>query len=132
MGHGHFKNGHFSRISTTNLSGTGGTVVVVGPFIKKTNTAEEIRNAAFLKFTQQNKGFARKYKYEEKFHLVYPDGSIVENLPDGAAEFSLEGYRNFVDPQKRYDRLRLYLCEKSRLALNEESILQITVFYVTY
>lgn len=131
MGHGHFKNGHFSRISTTNLSGTGGTVVV-GPFIKKTNTAEKIRNAAFLKFTQQNKGFARKYKYEEKFHLVYPDGSIVENLPDGSAELSLEGYRNFVDPQKRYDRLRLYLCEKSRLALNEESILQITVFYVTY
>lgn len=131
MGHGHFKNGLFSRISTTNLSGTGGTVVV-GPFNKKTNTAEEIRNAAFLKFTQQNKVFARKYKYEEKIHLVYPDGSVVENIPDGSAEFSLEGYRNFVDPQKRFDRLRLYLCKKSRLALNEESRLQITVFYVTY
>ena len=82
VGHGHFKNGLFARISSTNLSGTGGTVVV-GPFSKKTATAEEIRNAAFLKFTQQNKGFARKYKYQEKFYLVYPDGSIVENLPDG-------------------------------------------------
>lgn len=99
MGHGHFKNGLLSRISTTNLSGTGGTVVV-GPFNKKTNTAEEIRNAAFLKFTQQNKVFARKNKYEEKFHLVYPDGSIVENIPenipDGSAEFSFSYKRDSI------------------------------------
>ncbi|XP_069126951.1 uncharacterized protein [Argopecten irradians] len=112
IGHGHFKRGTFSKISATSLSGCGG-IVVVGPFNKTGDTSEEIKTAAFDKFRQQNRYFRNKYKKVTQFHLVYPDGSVVKQLPDNSAAFSILAYRNYVDPQKRFDRLRLYLCEKS-------------------
>lgn len=114
VGHGHFKSSKFCRISATSLSSCGG-LVVVGPFSTTSNTAEEIRLAAFEKFSQQNRIFRKKYKSSDQVYLLFPDGSRVEGLPnkkDGM--FSIIAYRNFVDPTKRFDRLRLYLCDKGK------------------
>ncbi|KAK3107016.1 hypothetical protein FSP39_005117 [Pinctada imbricata] len=111
VGHGHFKAGKFSRISCTSLS-LGGGIVVVGPFAKTGNTSDDIRKAAYKKFCQQNRNFKQLFKSHKKLYLVYPDGTLVEKLPDGKEVFSILGYRDFLDPKKRFDRLRLYLCSK--------------------
>jgi hypothetical protein len=51
---------------------------------------------------------------------LYPDGKKVHYLPDGKEEFSINGYRNFLDPKKRFDRLRLYLCEIGNLVVSSK------------
>jgi len=53
----------------------------------------------------------KRLKTAEQMTLVYPDGTKVISLPDGSDEFSIKGYRDFLDPNKKYDRLRLYLVE---------------------
>ncbi|XP_033758492.1 uncharacterized protein LOC117340824 [Pecten maximus] len=119
VGHGHFKSGRFTRISATSLSSCGG-LVVVGPFSTTTNTSEEIRLAAYEKFCRQNRMFRKKYKSSDQLYLLFPDGSRVEGLPNRKdANFSIIEYRNFVDPTKRFDRLRLYLCDKVNFELSQ-------------
>jgi len=49
-------------------------------------------------------------------------------LPDKSEEFSIVGYRNYLDPQKRFDRLRLYLCDKGKLRWNNLSTITIHVY----
>lgn len=93
------------------MSGCGG-LVVVGPFTKTGNTSEQIKNAAFEKLSQQNRSFRQKYKSSDQFYLLYQDGTKVTSLPDNSDEFSIQGYRDFIDASKRFDRLRFYLCEK--------------------
>ena len=95
------------------MLGLGG-LVVVGPFSKTGNTNQEIKKAAFTKFCHQSRSFREKYKSSDQFVLLYPDGSLTQYLPDKSEEFSILRYRNFLDPRKRFDRLRLYLCEKSK------------------
>ncbi|XP_062589045.1 uncharacterized protein LOC134250694, partial [Saccostrea cucullata] len=109
VGHGQFKSGKFTRISANSLSLQGG-IVLVGPFNTEGNTTEEIKKAAFEKFSMQNRPFKQKFKSHTQFVLVYPDGKKVDMLPDGKEEFSILKYRNFLDPKKRFDRLRLYIC----------------------
>ncbi|XP_033747514.1 uncharacterized protein LOC117332638 [Pecten maximus] len=116
VGHGHFKSGRFTRISATSLSSCGG-LVVVGPFSTTTNTSEEIRLAAYEKFCRQNRMFRKKYKSSDQLYLLFPDGSRVEGLPN-RKDANIE-YRNFVDPTKRFDRLRLYLCDKVNFELSQ-------------
>ncbi|XP_069111435.1 uncharacterized protein [Argopecten irradians] len=111
VGIGRWTSGKFSRISEANLSICGG-IVVIGPFMKTENTALNIRDEAFKKFSTQNKLFQRRYKRSDEFFLLYPDGSKVKKLPDNSSNFTLKGYRDYLDPKRRYDRLRLYLCHK--------------------
>ncbi|XP_069109861.1 uncharacterized protein [Argopecten irradians] len=118
IGHGQFKAGRFTKITSSNLSGCGG-IVVVGPCEKSGNTSEELKNLAFMKFQQLNSSFRRKYKNSKQFMLLYPDGSPVGKLPDNSEEFSIEGYRNLLDPTKRFDRLRLYICETGNFHANQ-------------
>jgi len=47
--------------------------------------------------------------------LVYTDSSIVDNLPDGFAKFTIKGYRDYLDPIKKYERLRLYLVDTGNI-----------------
>lgn len=86
----------------------------MGPFSKSEKTAEAIKKAAFDKFRCVNRMFRQKYSKADRFFLVYGDGSVVDKLPDKSQDFTIEGYRNFLDPHKRLDRLRLFLCEKGK------------------
>lgn len=61
-------------------------------------------------FKIQNVNFQKLYKKSSDFVLVYPDGRLATTLPDSSEKFSIDGYRNFLDPKMKYDRLRLYLC----------------------
>jgi hypothetical protein len=112
VGLGRFKGDKFSKM-IGNGPGYGG-FVSVGPFLKTENTSEEIKTAAFTKFSQVSQQFRQKYKSKDDFYLTYPDGSMVNLLPDKSDTFSIIGYRNFLDPTRRFDRLRLFLCEKGK------------------
>lgn len=105
------------KITSLSLTGCGG-LVSVGPFPKTSNVSKEIRDAAFEKFAAQNRTFREKHRSANNFVLVYPDGSLVDKLPGSQEDFSLIGYRNSIDPHKRFDRLRLYICRKSKSLLN--------------
>ncbi|KAK3599013.1 hypothetical protein CHS0354_007480 [Potamilus streckersoni] len=39
--------------------------------------------------------------------------ALIQYLPDKSEKCSILGYRNFLDPLKHFDRLHLYLCEKT-------------------
>ncbi|XP_061191786.1 uncharacterized protein LOC133200045 [Saccostrea echinata] len=121
VGHGQFKLGKFTRISANSLSLQGG-IVLVGPFNTEGNTTEEIKKAAFEKFSMQNRLFKQKFESHTQFVLVYPDGKKVDMLPDGKEEFSILKYRNFLDPKKRFDRLRLYICNTKNYQENEVEV----------
>ncbi|XP_069110000.1 uncharacterized protein, partial [Argopecten irradians] len=124
ISHGHFTGGRFSKISVVSLSGLGGNVVV-GPFSKSGNTSDLIKKAAFEKFRCVNRIFRSKYSKLESVCLVYGDGSEVVKLPDNSADFSIEGYRNFIDPRKRFDRLRLFLCAKEQVIAAKSNFVEL-------
>lgn len=90
-------------------------MVIVGPFPKEGNVSDDIKKAAFEKFSDQNRVFKPKYNSNELFHLLYPDGSIVNKIPGSDEPFSIKGYRDSIDPQRRFDRLRLFLCTKGKI-----------------
>lgn len=101
-------------MAENNNSGIGGKVMV-GSIPKEGDTVQQIKRDAVRKFSQVNKNFDDKYgDNPHKFVLVYPDGSEVTGLPDKKTKFSLKGYKEFLDPRMKYDRIRLYLCEKSK------------------
>jgi hypothetical protein len=108
--------GVMKKMSASHKSGIGG-VVTVGPISKTANSAKEIKQLAYEKFSYICRPFRKKFDKIQKVELVYPDGALVDNLPDGSQLFTLKGYTDFVDPMKRYDRLRLYLCDASELSL---------------
>lgn len=85
----------------------------MGPLHIEEATTDDIKEAAFEQFKIQNVNFQKLYKKSSDFVLVYPDG----RLPDSSEKFSIDGYRNFLDPKMKYDRLRLYLCTRG-IALN--------------
>lgn len=111
VGHGQFKNSKFSKISSSSACGG---LVVVGPYSRNDNNKNQIKDDAYSKFCSLNRLFRQKYKSSDNFVLVYPDGTPVNALPDESAEFSIDGYRKFLDPKMKFDRLRLYLCEKCK------------------
>jgi hypothetical protein len=110
VGVGEMVDGVFRKLSSGNKSGIGG-LVNTGPVSSTSNNAAEIRKLAFEKFSYLCTPFRNKFQTVEQVELVYPDGTVVNNLPDGKQEFSLNGYRDFVDATLRFDRLRLYLCK---------------------
>jgi hypothetical protein len=110
VGIGNFSRGKFRKIAVNN-SRPGG-LVSIGPVHVDDATADEIKQAAFAKFRIQNVNFRKLYKRSSDFVLVYPDGRLVTTLPDSAETFSIDGYRKFLDPAMKYDRLRLYLCTR--------------------
>jgi len=83
------------------------------------HTAEAIKDAACEKFRCVNRLFRKKYKNNDELCLVYSDGTVVDKLPDKSETFTLQGYRNFIDPKKRFDRLRLFLCEKGNIQFTQ-------------
>lgn len=115
VGIGTFSRGKFCKTAVNN-SRPGG-LVSVGPFHIEESTTDDIKEAAFTKFKIQNVNFRKLYKKSSDFVLVYPDGRLATTLPDSSEKFSIDGYRNFLDPKMKYDRLRLYLCTRG-IALN--------------
>lgn len=77
----------------------------MGPLHIADATADDIKEAAFKKIKIQNVNFQKLYKKS-----VYPDERLATTLPDSSEKFSIDGYRSILDPKKKYDRLRLYLC----------------------
>ena len=91
------------KLRANSTRGAGG-MVSVGPFHKLNATSHDLLTAAILKFKQDDCRFDDKCHYQ----LTYPDGRIVDELPDGSGPFNIEGYKTFKG--QNYDRLRLYLC----------------------
>ncbi|XP_033761559.1 uncharacterized protein LOC117343326 [Pecten maximus] len=106
VGRGSFKSGTFKKLTGNSQ---GGGLIVVGPFDKDADCVTEIRDEAFRKFQSLHREFRKQYHTAHDMTLVYPDGSKVCGLPDGSADFSIKGYRDYLDPHKKYDRLRFFL-----------------------
>lgn len=43
-----------------------------------------------------------------EYALLYPDGTVVQNLPGTETQFTIEGYKEATG--KAYQRLTLYIC----------------------
>lgn len=120
VGIGTFSRGKFCKTAVNN-SRPGG-LVSVGPFHIEESTTDDIKEAVFTKFKIQNVNFRKLYKKSSDFVLVYPDGRLATTLPDSSEKFSIDGYRNFLDPKMKYDRLRLYLCTRDDYQKNTSEI----------
>lgn len=110
VGHDHYRNDIFSRISTTNLSAMVGTVVV-GPFNKNEKTPGEIKYAAFYPAKQ---GICTKVQ-EQRKNILYIQMEVLLRIFLMVQSNSPWKDIETLSIDKIFDRLRLYLCERGRL-----------------
>jgi len=76
------------------------------------SNAAEILDKGVQKLSAHNQHFAELHP--PPYLLMYPDGTLVANLPEGG-DFTLEAYKNQVG--KEYGRITLYVVSKECLGM---------------
>ena len=71
--------------------------------IESTATAEDIIAAACIKISAHS----AKFDVSQKNVLLYPDGTIVQTLPQGVEAFTLQKYRDQL--LKDFGKITLYI-----------------------
>lgn len=84
-----------------------GSRIVVA--VLKSATAENILAASIKKFAAHETSFDQ----EQRWFLVYPNGKVVDELPEGGGTFRLDLYREQV--LKDFQRITLYIAPQSEL-----------------
>jgi len=79
--------------------------------ISKTSNAATVLSAAVAKFAAHD----WKFDASQPWTLRYPDGTLVQQLPEGNGVFRLDEYKQQV--MKEYGRITLYISADGELDL---------------